>query len=179
MKRLLKTFFQETAVRLVPLISILFLVLILSIPRTGGYWNFLRQAPFYAGIYFWQSQRPDAFNIFSAFILGIFADVLGGAPLGINVMSFLILYIIAVRITTQFNIRRFSYSWLLFSGAAVLTFIFKALIVSAFYRRFIPLTLIILELALIIAAYPLFARIYIFIERRFIHLEVRYEKIEP
>lgn len=179
MKRLLKNILQESAALLVPLASIMLLVLILSIPRTGGYWNFLRQAPFYAGIYFWQSQRPDAFNIFSAFILGIFADVLGGAPLGINIMSFLILYIIAVRITAQFNIRRFSYSWLLFSGATFLTFVFKTLIVSAFYRRFIPLNLIVLELALIIAAYPLFARIYIWIERRFIHLEVRYEKIEP
>ena len=179
MKRFLKNIFQETAVLLIPLISILGLILLFSIPRAGGYWNFLRQAPFYAGIYFWQSQRPDAFNIFSAFVLGIFADVLEGAPLGIDIMSFLILYIIAVKITTQFNIQRFSYSWLLFSAAIIVTFIFKSLIVSAFYRRFIPLNLIVVELALIIAAYPLFARIYMWIERRFIHLEVRYEKIEP
>lgn len=179
MKSSIKNFYIEISAFLTPIISILALVLLLYIPRSTDYWNFLRQSPFYAGIYFWQSQRPDAFNIFSAFILGIFADVLGAVPIGINIMTFLVLYIIAVQLSMRFNIKKFSYSWLIFITALFITLIFKALIVSILYRQFIPINLWAVELLLTGALYPLLARIYIWVERRYIHLEERYEKIQP
>jgi len=178
MKNSIKNFYIEFSAFLTPLISILALVLLLSVPRSSDYWNFLRQSPFYAGIYFWQSQRPDVFNIFSAFILGIFADVLGSVPIGINIMTFLVLYIISVQFSLRFNIKKFSYSWLLFITALLATLIFKALIVSILYRQIIPINLWAIELLLTCALYPLLARIYIWVERRYIHLEERYEKIQ-
>lgn len=173
----LKNFLTATIAFLVPLISTLVLVLILYLPRGSNYWNLLRQAPFYAGIYFWQSQRPDAFNFLSAFILGIFADVLGGVMLGINVLTFLVLYLVSLHLSARFNIKKFSYSWLLFSSALLITLLFKGLIISLYFRHLLPLNLLIIEYLLILAIYPLFARSYIWIERNFIHLEERYEKI--
>lgn len=177
MKNSIKNFAVETAAFLVPIISTVIFVLILYLPRGNSYWNFLRQAPFYAGIYFWQSQRPDAFNFLSAFILGIFADVLGGVMLGINVMTFLILYLISLHLSARFNIKRFSYSWLLFSAALLLTLLFKGLLISLFFRQLLPLNLLLIEFLLTLSIYPLLARTYIWIERKFIHLEERYEKI--
>ena len=178
MKAAIKNFLTETIAFLVPLASILALVLILYVPRSNSYWNFLRQAPFYAGIYFWQSKRADIFNIFSAFILGILADVIGNTPLGINIISFLALYLISTKLSLRFNVKRFSYSWLLFCAATITTLILKALIASIMYRQIIPLDLLGIELLLIMALYPLLARIYVWVERRYIHLEERYEKVE-
>lgn len=177
MKTGLKNFSSTFWAMLVPLLSIMILVIILYIPRGIGYWNFLRQAPFYAGIYFWQSQRPDAFNFLSAFVLGVIADVLGGLPLGINITSFLALYLLSIRIIRHFNIQRFSYSWFWFFIAVLITMIFKSAIVSALYRRIIPINPLLFELSLTIALYPICARFYIWSERRFIHLEERYEKV--
>jgi len=178
MKNSIKNFLTEALAFTLPIISIITLVLILYVPRANSYWNFLRQAPFYAGIYFWQSQRPDAFHFLSAFILGIFADVLEGVALGINITTFLILYIISVNFSARFYIKRFSYSWLLFTTATILTLIFKAIIASTLYRQIIPLNLLGIEFLLIISLYPLLARVYIWIERKYIHLEERYEKIQ-
>ena len=178
MKSGIKNFLYEAAAFLIPLLSTLVFVLILYLPRGNSYWNFLRQAPFYAGIYFWQSQRPDAFNFLSAFILGIFADVLGGVLLGINILSFLVLYLVSIYLSERFNIKRFSYSWLLFSAALFITMLFKGIITSLFFRQILPLNLLVIEFLLTLSIYPLLARAYIWVERRFIHLEERYEKIQ-
>lgn len=177
MKAGIKNFLTTVGMYLVPLTGIFALTLLLSVPRSTGFWNFLRFTPFYAGIYFWQSQRPDAFKLLSAFILGILADVLGGVPVGVNIMSFMVLYLVSAQLSAYFNIQKFLYSWLLFILATFLTFLFKSLTVSIFYRKLIPLNYLLFEFLLTIALYPLWARSYMWIERRFIHLEDRYEKI--
>lgn len=177
MKSTLKNFFAAVGTYLVPIANIIILELLLYIPRSGGFWNFLRLTPFYAGIYFWQSLRPDAFNLISAFILGIFADVLSNTPLGVNIAAFLFLYIFSAYLSSWFNVKKFSYSWLLFFVAAFAAFSFKALAVSIFYRRLIPLNYLLFEFLLTFTLYPLWARVYMWAERRYIHLEERYEKI--
>ena len=152
MKSFIKNFLSATTNFIIPLISIIALVLCFYIPQANGYWNFLHLAPCYTGIYFWQSQRPDIFNIFSAFILGIIADVCEGTPLGINVLSFLLLYIISTQFSLRFNIQKFSYSWLLFGAAILITLFFKMLMSSIMYRHFVPINLLIIELLLIFAS---------------------------
>lgn len=178
MKSAVKNFLTVSWVFLIPIASIIILELLLYIPRSGGFWNFLRLTPFYTGIYFWQSQRPDAFNMLSAFILGIFADVLSSTPLGVNIAAFLFLYLLSLYLSALFNVKKFSYSWLLFMVATLATFLFKAITVSIFYRRFIPLNYLLFEYLLTFTIYPLWARYYIWIERKYIHLEERYEKIQ-
>lgn len=177
MKSSFKNFLSSAKVLFVPTFSILVLVILLYIPRSNDYWNFLRQAPFYIGIYFWQSQRPDAFNVISAFILGLFADVLGGVPLGINIMTFLVLYLLSAQCSQRFNVKRFSYSWLLFSGIIFITILLKAILISIFYRQLVPLTSLMMEWLLTVALFPLMARIFIWVEKQYIHLEERYEKV--
>lgn len=177
MKSSFKNFLTSAKVLFIPTFSILVLVILLYIPRANDYWNFLRQAPFYTGIYFWQSQRPDAFNVISAFILGLFADVLGGVPLGINIMTFLVLYMLSAQCSQRFNVKRFSYSWLLFSGILFLIMILKAVLISIFYRQLIPLTSLMMEWLLTVALFPLMTRIFIWVEKQYIHLEERYEKV--
>ena len=177
MKNSIKNFLTQMTIFFVPVLSILFLEIFLYAPRTNPFWNFMRLAPFYIGIYIWISMRHDAFNLISAFILGIFADVLSSSPIGINIMSFLVLYFISARILFYFNIKKFSYSWILFSLASLATLIFKAILISVFYRKLIPLNFLFIEFALTVALYPIITPFYVWVERRFIHLEDRYEKI--
>lgn len=177
MKNGIKKLLNEANTFFIPILSVLILTLLFYLPRNTSYWNFLHFSPFYAGIYFWQSQRPDIFHSFSAFVLGIFADVMEGTPIGINITTFLILYLISVKFSARFNIRRFSYSWLIFSTELLLTLLFKAIITSILYRQIIPLNLFFMEFLLTAALYPLLARIYIWTERHYIHLEDTYEKI--
>jgi len=175
MKTGLKKFLTSLAIFIVPIISILFLEILVYSSRSNDFFNFLRFAPFYIGIYYWLSLRPDIFNIFSAFLLGIFADVLSTNMLGINILSFLILYLISSQIFSYFNIKKFTYSWLLFTLSLFITLIFKSIIVSIFYRKLIPFNFLFIEYILTSSLYPIIVRFYLFIEKRFIHLEERYE----
>ena len=52
----IKNFFAGIGVYAVPVLSIMAMVLVFYIPRFTEFWNYLRLAPFYAGIYFWISQ---------------------------------------------------------------------------------------------------------------------------
>lgn len=177
MKRTLKNIATTASLFFIPILSIIALELLLYIPHSNGFWSFLHLTPFYTGVYFWQSQRPDAFNMISAFILGIIADVLSSTPLGVNIATFLFLYLASIYLSSLFNVKKFIYSWLLFMLATLSTLLFKALAVSIFYRRLIPLNYLLFEFLLTFTLYPLWARFYIWAERRFIHLEERYEKV--
>ncbi len=172
-----KNFCTTLATYTIPPVSIILIDLLFYIPRSSEIWNFIRLVPFYTGIYFWSSQRSDAFNGITAFLLGLFADVMSNTPLGINIMTFLFLYFLSCRLPSYFNIKKFSYSWLLFAFTILITISFKFLITSIFNRMWIPLNATTLELMLTITLYPLLASCYIWIERRYIHLEDRYEKI--
>lgn len=175
MKSALKTFFTTIYVFLAPLLSILFLELIAYIPRDTAFWNFIRMAPLYSGIYFWLGLRPDAFNLLSTFVLGIISDIFNGSMLGINILTFLILYLISTRIFIYFNIKRFTYSWILFLLAIFITLIFKSILVSISYHTLIPLNYLAFEFMLTFALYPICSRFYSWIEKKYIHLEERYE----
>lgn len=177
MKNSIKNILTHIIIFFVPILSILFLEIFLYAPRSNPFWNFMRLTPFYIGIYTWINIRQDIFTLLSAFILGLFADVLSSTPIGINIISFLALYIISSKILFYFNIKKFSYSWILFSLASIITLIFKAILISAFYRKLIPLNFLLLEVALTIALYPIISPFYVWIERRYIHLEDNYEKI--
>lgn len=173
-----KKFFATVGIYLVPIISIMAAGILFYVPRQAEFWNYCRLIPFYAGIYFWTGRRADIFNCVSVFVLGIFADVIGSVPLGINITTFLVLYFLSAHFSSSFNIQKFSYSWLLFTLAASLTFLFKAATVSILYRRFVPLNSLLLELLFTITLYPLMARFYDWLEWRFIHLEEQYEKVQ-
>lgn len=130
----IKNFFAGIGVYAVPVLSIMAMVLVFYIPRFTEFWNYLRLAPFYAGIYFWISQRPDAFNGISAFVLGIFADVVSAAPLGVNVMAFLVLYFLASRFSASFNIKKV----LLFLDAVCRSCFRRHAVQSTHHQRFLP-----------------------------------------
>ena len=96
---------------------------------------------------------------------------------GVQTCALPILYFLASRFSASFNIKKFSYSWMLFAVAAFAAMLFKALIISAFYRAFVPLNFLVFEYLLTVTLYPILARFYIWAEGRYIHLEERYEKI--
>lgn len=175
MKTGIKNFIASFLVFITPILSILFLEIFFYVPRINEFWNYLRLAPFYTGIYFWLIMRRDIFSLLSSFILGIFADVLSSSTLGTNLLSFLVLFIISEKMFIFFNIKKFLYSWLLFSLALLITLLFKALIVSTFHLTLIPFNHLVLEFILTTMLYPLIGRFYLFIENRYIHLEERYE----
>ena len=175
MKTSLKNTLTHILIFSVPITSILFLETLLYIPRFSIFFNIIRLCAFYCGIYFWLSTRADIFNFFSTFILGVFADVISGTPLGINVLTFLLFYLTSIYLISYFNIKKFSYSWLIFSLILLLTFIFKAFMVIVFFKSTIPLNTFLLELFLTICIYPLIIRFFIFIEKKYIHLEEQYE----
>lgn len=175
MKSALKKLLHTLYVFSIPVLSILFLELVFYLPRHSSFYNFLRFTPFYTGLYFWLSMRHDVFNIFSIFILGIFADVIGASTLGINLLTFLFFYIISLKFFSIFNIRNFLYSWLLFSFGFLLTLLFKLISISLMHQSLVPLNFVFFEYVLTIGLYPIIARFYLFIEHKFIHLEERYE----
>ena len=130
----IKNFFVGIGVYAIPVLSIMAMVLVFYIPRFTEFWNYLRLAPFYAGIYFWISQRPDAFNGISAFVLGIFADVVSAAPARCQRYGFFGFVLSRLPLFRQFQHKKV----LLFLDAVCRSRFRRHAVQSTHHQRFLP-----------------------------------------
>lgn len=85
----------------------------------------LQAASALACVFFWSVFRPDSMPPFIVFILGVLADLLGLAPLGVTVVVLLIVHGIALRGRRVLASQGFLMVWLAFvavaAGAAFVT----------------------------------------------------------
>ena len=75
---------------MVPVLETLGLVILTAVPtRIPG---FAELAPCWPliGIFYWSIYRPDLLSALSAFLLGTLLDFVGGTPLGVNTLIFLL-----------------------------------------------------------------------------------------
>lgn len=74
-----------------PAMTTLLLMLVSMVPLHLGFGTIIPSISLMASFY-WAVYRPDLFGPLSAFLLGLIADTLSGAPLGLNALINLITY---------------------------------------------------------------------------------------
>ncbi len=119
-------------------------------------------------VYFWVIYRPDLFNLWSVFVLGVISDVLSIAPLGIFLFMYLVMYLTVTNLIKYINDKTFEIMW---SGLIILLPVVMLsgwLLMSIYYAQFIPIKGLFFSYLLSIALYPLISGVNAMIVNRFL-----------
>ncbi len=155
-----KNYFQ----RLLPMFFSLFLILLSYVPLDFVLSSNIRPAIGLVCVYYWIIHRPDIFNLFSVFILGLIEDILSSVPLGTNIFSLLVLYVLLLNLGRFFNGKPFIVTWYGFAMLSLLTLFCKWLIVSIYYGQFLSLVQVVFSYCFSVAAYPILSLLNAFVQ---------------
>ena len=90
--------------RMTPLLFSVFLIMLSYVPLDFPLANNIRPAVGMVCVYYWIIHRPDLFNLVSVYLLGLFEDVLSEVPLGTNIFTLLVLYLLLLNLARFFNL---------------------------------------------------------------------------
>ena len=132
-------------------------LIVLAVPLGLPEQAALAPAFLFASVYFWSLFRPAAMTLPLVFALGLFADLLGSGPLGLDVLVLLLLAAITRRWRRGLARQSFLLVWLVFAafaaGATALSYALTALLdLTA-----LPLAPALVEAGFAIGFYPLLA----------------------
>ena len=102
-----------------PLSLTLFLVLVAVAPLRIP--EYARVAPDFAlmSVFFWTVHRPDLMRPWWAFVIGLFADILSGTPLGINALVYVLVHGALIAQHKVFRGKPFGLIWIGFGIIAL------------------------------------------------------------
>lgn len=119
-------------------------------------------------VYFWLQHRPDLFNLWSAFGLGLIEDLISSSPMGSNVFEVLLMYLLVNSTSRLFNAKPFIVLWYGFMALSLITMFSRWLVVSIYYSQFLPLSVLFFSYLVTIVLYPLLSLLMAFIQNRLI-----------
>ena len=163
-----KSYFQ----RLIPFIFSLLLIFLSYVPLDFFLSENIRPAVAFVCVYYWIIHRPDIFNLFSVYFLGLIEDVLSSVPMGTNILSLLVLYILLLNFGRFFNGKPFIVTWYGFAIVCLLTMLTKWLMVSIYYGQFLPFAQVAFSYLFSVAAYPVLSLLNAFVQNYLIQDEV-------
>lgn len=154
--------------RFLPLLSSLLLLFLSYVPLDFIIFNNIRPAVGMVCVYFWMIHRPDLFNLLSVFILGLVDDIISNVPLGANILTLLVLYVLLSNLSRFFNGKPFVVTWYGFALLSLVTFLTKWLVLSVYYSSFLPLPIVGFSYLVTAAAYPFLSLILAFVQNNLI-----------
>ena len=132
--------------KLLPLLTSIILVLMSYVPLNFAAANNLRPAVGLMCVFFWMLHRPDIFNLFSVYFLGLVEDIVTSAPFGANIFACLIMYLLVSNLAVYLNGKPF--------------------VVSVYYSQFLPLSMLMFNLLFTIAFYPVIGLVNAFVQNK-------------
>ena len=111
MNKELKENFKLSLQRLLPFFLSLFFIFINYIPSNVSFSTFIRPEIGLICIFYWVLYRPDLFNMFMVFILGLVNDIISSTPLGIDTVTYLTVYVIVSNMIAFFYNKPFIVVW--------------------------------------------------------------------
>jgi rod shape-determining protein MreD len=151
--------------RLTPLLLTLGLVILSQVPMQLP--AAMPISPGFAviAVYFWALHQPDLIPAPAVFAIGIFQDILGGLPIGLNAFIFLVLYGIVVSQRRYFFGKSFGVLWWGFATVAVVMGALEWVLMSALSARFLAVMPIVVEQLTTAALYPVVAYVFVLTHR--------------
>ncbi len=118
-----------------PASSTALLLLLLAAPTGLVQQAALQSAGLLACVFFWSLYRPASLPPLAVFGLGLLADLLGNAPIGIDMMSMLLAQSVVLRVRRGLVRQSFAWVWFAFAllalAVALLSWALDALLVFA------------------------------------------------
>ena len=100
-------------------------------------------------------------------IAGLIDDFLSSSPLGSNIFEMLLLYVLINNTSRLLNAKPFVVLWCGFAALSLVTLLGRWLIVSVYYSKFLPLSMLFFGYLVTIAVYPLVSLLLAFVQNRF------------
>lgn len=157
--------------RILPLATSVLLLMISYIPLDFSLFNNIRPVIGIICVYFWVIHRPDLFNLWSVYFLGLLDDIISASPFGSNILALLVLYVLINNSSRFINAKPFIVTWYWFALLSLLTMLARWLVVSVYYSQFLPLTILSFSYLVTAAAYPLVSLLLAYIQNRWIQDE--------
>jgi rod shape-determining protein MreD len=108
-------------------------------------------------VYFWSVFRPASMPPLVVFVIGLLGDLLDFAPVGVGVLSLLILHGLALRWRRGLERQGFVLTWLVFIGLSTGAAILQWLLLSLLAFRLMPPGPLAFQTLLSVGLYPLLA----------------------
>ncbi len=117
----------------------------------------LRLAVAFSCVFFWTVFRPAAMPPLVVFVLGLLCDLLGQAPLGLDVLVLLGMHAVALRLRRILEKQGFIRVWLAFGSCAVIASVTIWVGSMALAARLLPAMPAVATALIAVGLYPLFA----------------------
>lgn len=127
-----------SARRAFPAASTALLLLLLAAPLGVDGQAEMQGAAVLGCVFFWSLYRPASMPPPAVFLLGVLADLLSDAPLGVSVLILLLLHGVAMRWRRSLAAQGFMLVWLVFSALALAASLLVWLLTSALTFRLLP-----------------------------------------
>lgn len=154
MREELKENIKVSLQRLVPFIVSLIFILFNHIPSNLGYPNIIRPDIGCICVFYWVLYRPDLFNLFTVFVLGFIGNLVSTIPVGLEIISFLTIYLIVSNKFSIFNNKPFNVVWFGFSVILLFVELLKWFTLSVYHAEFISFGNLFFTILFTIACYP-------------------------
>jgi rod shape-determining protein MreD len=151
--------------RLTPLLLTLGLVILSQVPMQLPAATPIAPAFALIAVYFWGLHQPDLIPAPAVFAIGLFQDILGGLPIGLNAFIFLVLYGLVVSQRRYFFGKSFGVLWWGFATVAVVIGALEWVVMSALSTTFLSVTPIAVEKLTTAALYPVVAYVFVLTHR--------------
>lgn len=157
--------------KILPLATAVFCLLLAYVPLNVAMFNNIRPDLGLVCIYFWMLHRPDLFGLVSIVILGLLDSAISSALPGASLFAYLTMYLLIYNTQKFFNAKPFVVIWYGFMALSLTTMLIKWLVVSIYFSRFLPLSMLMFSYLIGVALYPLVSMVLAFIQNRFIQDE--------
>lgn len=151
--------------RLTPLLLTLMLVVLSQVPMQLPATTPIAPAFAVISVYFWGLHQPDVLPAPVVFAVGLFQDILGGLPIGLNAFILLALYGLVVSQRRYFFGKSFGVLWWGFATAAVVIGALQWAVMSLLSGQVLAILPIAIEQMTAAALYPVIAYIFVLTHR--------------
>lgn len=151
--------------RLAPLLLTLVLIVLSQVPMQLP--ATMPIAPAFAAIsvYFWALHQPDVLPAPVVFAVGLFEDILGGLPIGLNAFILLIVYGLVVSQRRYFFGKSFGVLWWGFAMVAILVGALEWAVMSILSGQVLAILPVAVEQLTTAALYPIVAYVFVLTHR--------------
>jgi rod shape-determining protein MreD len=119
-------------------------------------------------VYYWAIYRPDLLPAYAVFFVGLLLDLLGGGPLGVHVLVFLLVFGTMTLQRRFFLGKPFFVVWLGFALVGVGASVVSWALFSLLLHKGMTVWPLLFQLVLTLALYPFVSWLFIRIQRDFL-----------
>lgn len=144
----------------IPFITVLFLVILSSVPFGLPYYSIV--TPFFAliAVYFWAIYRNQLLPVWSVFLLGVLQDLLTGSPIGITSLILVLVWFLAVSQRRFILGQSFAVEWVGFVLIAMGAEIIFWILGSIYRSSMLWSEPFIIQMMLTATLYPIFSWLF-------------------